>query len=169
MSATVPTFSSYDPPKTPSPRLRTGRKAKYGPRPKTQQEWPTAENPAESRSAGPSHAVGQPEEAAGHTCTESARSTLDVPSGPAADTQSPRRLHKPRVHWCIGLSERNERRPPERGQPKPQSPNEPKTPEAPGAASPLRAGYTRPRPAQGLRGRGPRKRACDRRYLCGGT
>ena len=38
----------------------------------------TAENPAESRSAGPSHAVGQPEEAAGHTCMESARSTLEV-------------------------------------------------------------------------------------------
>ena len=52
--------------------------AKYGSRPKTQLERPTAENPAESRSAGPSHAVGQPEEAAGHTCMESARSTLEV-------------------------------------------------------------------------------------------
>ena len=50
--------------------------AKYCTRPKTQLERPTAENPAESRLAGPSHADGQPEEAAGHTCTESARSTL---------------------------------------------------------------------------------------------
>ena len=53
--------------------------AKYCTRPKTQLERPTAENPAESRLAGPSHAEGQPDEAAGHTCMESARSTLEVP------------------------------------------------------------------------------------------
>ena len=46
----------------------------------TQLERPTAENPAESRLEGLSHAEGQPDEAAGHTCLESARSTLEVPS-----------------------------------------------------------------------------------------
>ena len=55
--------------------------AKYCPRPKTLLEWPTAKNPAESRLAGPSHADGQPDEAAGHTCMESARSTLEVQMG----------------------------------------------------------------------------------------
>jgi hypothetical protein len=35
--------------------------------------------------------------------------TIKWTSGPH---EVPRRLHKPRVHWFIGLSERNERRPP---------------------------------------------------------
>ena len=43
-----------------------------------------------------------------------ATSVADLTSGPAAHTRSPRRLLKPRVHWFIGLSERNERRPPKK-------------------------------------------------------
>ena len=82
--------------------------------------------------------------------------------GPQAAPQAARSL----VHWA--KREKRETTP-QRGQPKPQPPNDPTTPEAPGAAPPPRAGYTRSRPSHGLRGRGPRKRACDRRCLRGGT
>ena len=47
-------------------------------------KYATAENPAGARTSGPSRVreAGQHVEAAGHTCMESARSTLVVPSGP---------------------------------------------------------------------------------------
>ena len=49
----------------------------------------TAENQLESRSAGPSSVAGQHEEAAGHTCKESARSTLAVPSARRSSVELP--------------------------------------------------------------------------------
>jgi len=49
---------------------------------------------------------------AGHCRCTRLQWDVQQASGPAADTQSPRRLLKPRVHLFIGLSERNERRPP---------------------------------------------------------
>ena len=47
--------------------------------------------------AGPSHADGQPEGAAGHTCMESARSTLEVPTTTPGPNYFPKKLPEQRL------------------------------------------------------------------------